>query len=63
MTKKHSKIKKLESELEIARKKRNAEIRRLYAAGGVTYQELATKYGLTKQRIQKIIDMRDDEQD
>lgn len=54
--KKPAKIQKLEEELEEARKVRDAEIRRLYAMGGWTYKELAERYNLTKQRIQKIIE-------
>lgn len=58
---KQSKIKKLEGELEEARKIRDAEIQRLYASGDWSYQELAVKYGLTKQRIQKIVERGSDE--
>jgi hypothetical protein len=60
--KKQNKIEKLESELEEMRKARNAEIRRLYATGGWSYRELAIKFNLTKQRIERIINTgKDDE--
>lgn len=53
-------IKKLENELDEARKERDEEIRRLYSTGGWTLLELAKKYDLTKQRISKIVNREED---
>lgn len=58
--KRTNKIERLEAQLVEMRKARDEEIRRLYAAGGITYLELAKKFGLTKQRVEKIIN-KDDE--
>ena len=59
MEKKPSRIEKLEMQLEEERQKRNQEIRRLYATGDWTYQMLAEKFDLTKQRIEKIVKMKE----
>lgn len=50
-----NKIDALTKELNDLYEERNAEIRRLYETGDWTYQRLAEKFRLTRQRVEKIV--------
>ena len=51
-------IDEMNRRLEEERRKRDAEIVRLYKTGEWTFQQLADQYGLTKQRVEQIVKRR-----